>query len=201
MKNIILIGGGGHCKSCIDVIEMEKKYKIYGLIDNNTNKSVLNYKVLGTDNKLKKIYKKKLYALITIGQIKNLNMRESLFNKVLLCGFKFPKIISPLAYVSKHAKIGEGTIVMHGAIINAGAVIGKNCIINSKSLIEHDTNIGNHCHIATGSTINGGVTIKSNCFIGSRTVIKQDLKIGKNCFLNANIFLQKNLKDKSKVLR
>ena len=33
MKNIILIGGGGHCKSVIDVIEQEKKYKISGIVD------------------------------------------------------------------------------------------------------------------------------------------------------------------------
>ena len=26
MKNIILIGAGGHCKSCIEVIELQKKY-------------------------------------------------------------------------------------------------------------------------------------------------------------------------------
>jgi len=32
MKNIILIGAGGHCKSCIDVIENENKYKIIGVI-------------------------------------------------------------------------------------------------------------------------------------------------------------------------
>ena len=34
MKKIILIGAGGHCASCIDVIENEKKYEIIGLIDN-----------------------------------------------------------------------------------------------------------------------------------------------------------------------
>ena len=33
MKQIILIGGGGHCKSCIDVIENGNKYKIRGIID------------------------------------------------------------------------------------------------------------------------------------------------------------------------
>ena len=34
MNNIILIGGGGHAYSCIDVIEAERKFKIIGLIDN-----------------------------------------------------------------------------------------------------------------------------------------------------------------------
>jgi hypothetical protein len=33
MKKVFLIGGGGHCKSCIDVIENENKYKIKGIID------------------------------------------------------------------------------------------------------------------------------------------------------------------------
>ena len=30
---LILIGGGGHCKSCIDVIEQEDNYEIVGIID------------------------------------------------------------------------------------------------------------------------------------------------------------------------
>ena len=33
MKKIILVGGGGHCKSCVDVIENENKYKIKAIID------------------------------------------------------------------------------------------------------------------------------------------------------------------------
>ena len=41
--------------------------------------------------------------------------------------------------------------------------------------------------------------IKKNSFIGSCSVIRQDLKIGKNCFINANSFLNKNLKDNSKI--
>ena len=89
------------------------------------------------------------YALITTGHIKNSKIRENLFEKVLNDGFKFPTIISPLSYASKHSSIGEGTIIMHGSIINAGAKIGRNCIINSKSLIEHDVVIGDHCHISS----------------------------------------------------
>ena len=38
MKKIILIGGGGHALSCIDVIESEKKFKIVGIVDGNLKK-------------------------------------------------------------------------------------------------------------------------------------------------------------------
>ena len=200
MKTIILIGAGGHCTSCIDVIEMQQKFKIIGLIDNSKKKLSMNYKIIGDDKELKKISKKTKYALITIGHIKNSKIRENLFKKVLNYGFKFPTIVSPLSYVSKRATIGDGTIVMHGAIINAGAKIGKNCIINNKTLIEHDVVIEDNCHLSTRSTVNGGVTIKKNSFIGSCSVIKQNIKIGKNCFVNANLFIEKNLKDNLKIL-
>jgi len=200
VKKIILIGAGGHCTSCIDVIEKQKKFNIIGLIDNNKKKSLLGYKIIGSDKEIKKFSKKVYYALVTTGHIKNSKIRENLFKKFLKNGFKFPAVISPLSYVSKHASIGDGTIVMHGAIINAGAKVGKNCIINSKSLIEHDAIIGNHCHLSTRSTINGGVIIQDNSFIGSSSVIKQNIKIGKNSFVNANLFVKKNLKNNSKIL-
>ena len=35
MSKIILIGGGGHCKSVIDIIEQDNKFKIAGIIDKN----------------------------------------------------------------------------------------------------------------------------------------------------------------------
>lgn len=200
MKKIILIGAGGHAKSCIDVVETEKKFRIIGLVDKKNNNNLLKYKIIGNNEDLKKIKTKADYALITVGQIKNASLREELFKRAKNYNFKFPIIISPYSYVSKHSLIGEGTIIMHMAIINANAKIGNNCIINTKSLIEHDVTIGNHVHISTGAIINGGVIIKNNSFIGSGSVIKQNVKIGENCFINANTFLDRDLKDNSKIL-
>ena len=33
MKDIVLIGGGGHCKAVIDVVEQEGRFNIIGIID------------------------------------------------------------------------------------------------------------------------------------------------------------------------
>ena len=51
MKQIILIGGGGHCKSVIDVIEQEDKFKIAGIIDKSEllDSNILGYPVIGND--------------------------------------------------------------------------------------------------------------------------------------------------------
>ena len=143
MKNIILIGGGGHCKSVIDVIEQEKKYKISGIVDKPEflGNKILEYEVIGNDSDLEFLTKKIKYALITVGHIKSVKLRIKLFTLAKKAGFILPSIISPLSYVSKHSKIGEGTVIMHHAIINANTLVGHNCIVNSKALIEHDCSI------------------------------------------------------------
>lgn len=202
MKKIIILGDGGHAKSCCDVIELEKKYKIIGLITNKIKKKKAfnNYPILGTDKDLKLLRKKYAYAFIAIGHIVDNSVRKKLYKKLKLLKFIIPKIISPLAYVSKNSKILNGTIIMHGAIINAGTTINENCIINTKSLIEHDCIIDKNSHVAPGAVVNGHTSIGKNTFIGSNSVIKQEIKIGNNCFINANYFLQKNLASNKKKL-
>jgi sugar O-acyltransferase (sialic acid O-acetyltransferase NeuD family) len=192
MKPIILMGGGGHCKSCIDVIESEKKYKIVGILEKRKKNFILNYKIF-SESYLHKREIRNIYAFVTVGQIKNYKIRVELFNKINKLGIKIPVIVSPLAYVSKHAVIGQGTIIMHGAIVNAGAVIGNNCIINTNSLIEHDVMIGNHTHISTEATINGGVVIKDKVFVGSRVIIKNNITIGESSIIGAGLYIKKNI--------
>ncbi len=187
MNKIILIGGGSHCKSVIDVIEKEAQFEIAGIVDKSEllDSKVLGYPVIGNDFDLEDLSKKYEFALITVGQIKSPSLRIKLYDLAVKAKFKLPSIISSNAYVSKHSKIGNGTVIMHNAIVNANTSIGFNCIINSKALIEHDCLISNHCHISTNATINGGVEIGSNCFIGSNVTTKNNIKIVENSFIKA----------------
>lgn len=178
-EKILLIGGGGHCHSVIDVIEQENKYEIYGIVDikENIGKKVLNYEVISCDDDLEKLFKTCQNAVITIGHIRSNDLRVKLFQKLKNLGFNLPIIISPLAYVSKYASLDEGTVVMHHVLINANVKIGKNCIINTKALIEHDVIVEDNCHISTASVLNGATLVKENTFFGSNSTSKQEAKI------------------------
>lgn len=178
-EKIVLLGGGGHCHSVIDVIEQENKYQIVGIIDKKEllGTNVLGYKIIANDDDLEEIYKTCKNAIITVGQIESNHVRVKLFNRLKEIGFKLPIIISPIAYVSKHSFIDEGTVIMHHALVNANVKIGKNCIINSKALIEHDVIIEDNCHISTASVINGAVLVKANTFFGSNATSKQSVEI------------------------
>jgi sugar O-acyltransferase (sialic acid O-acetyltransferase NeuD family) len=175
---LILIGGGGHCKACIDVIEQEGRLHIAGILDvpEKVGQTVFGYSVLATDEQLPDLARTHCF-LITIGQIHTAATRIRLYQELTRISGELPAIVSPRAYVSPHAEIGRGTIVMHGASINASARVGHNCIINSHALVEHDAVIDDHCHVATGAIINGGVRIgeQSKSFIAAGTGIYADL--------------------------
>ena len=189
MKPLLLIGAGGHCRSCIDVIEAEGKYRIAGIVerDGERRASILGYKVLGNDNDLPELLKNYPSALITVGQIKSSALRKKLFLQTQKLGFELPTVISPRAYVSKTASLGIGTIVMHDALVNSGAKVGNNCILNTKSLVEHDAIVEDHCHISTASVVNGGTIIREKTFIGSNTITKEFITVGKNSFIGGGL--------------
>lgn len=194
MKKLLLIGGGGHCRACIDVIEKEGKYKIAGIIDDalhdNNNKEILGYPVLGKDEDLKKLKNKYDYALVTIGQIKTPAPRIQLYEKLKTLGYILPTIVSPLAYIARDVTISEGTIIMHHALLNTSSKIGKMCIVNTKALIEHDCIVHDFCHISTGVILNGGCEVGEQTFIGSNMEIKHNVKIGSQQVIYTNYFIK-----------
>jgi len=186
-EKILLIGGGGHCHSVIDVIEKEDKFSIAGIIDRKelVGTKVLDYLIIGSDDDLVELFKVYKYAIVTVGQIKSNTIRVKLFQLLKEIGYTLPTIVSPTAYISKYAAIDDGTVVHHQAIINANAKVGQNCIINTKALIEHDVVIEDSCHISTASIINGGTVVKKDTFVGSNSVTKEYITIQAGSFIKA----------------
>ena len=183
--DIILIGAGGHAKSCINLLESVGTYNIFGILDlaSGLDGALLGYPIIGTDKDLPHLVQKCKNAMIAIGQIKSSKIRANIYLQLKMEGFNIPTIISPNAHISKFSTIGDGVTIMGGVTVNAGVSIGNNCIINSHALVEHDVVIGNDCHISTGAILNGGVTIGGSTFIGSGAIVKQNVKIGSNCII------------------
>jgi sugar O-acyltransferase (sialic acid O-acetyltransferase NeuD family) len=190
MIDLILIGAGGHCLSVIDAVEQEGKYNILGVLDNQKKEgdTILDYKILGNDNLIPTYKEKACFFVITIGQIKSSSIRIKIDS--LLNGGALATIISPKAYVSKHAIIGAGTVVLNGANVNAAATIGKHCIINTQANIEHGVTIEDFCHISTGAMVNGDCIIKQGSFIGSNATIIQGKTIEANSVISAGMFIK-----------
>jgi sugar O-acyltransferase (sialic acid O-acetyltransferase NeuD family) len=177
--SIVLIGAGGHARSCIDVIEQHGGYRIAGLVGRieEVGADVLGHAVIGIDDDLSALAAKFSVALVAVGQLRSATLRAALRQRALEAGFTLPAIVSPHAYVSRSTQLGGGSIVMHQALLNAGVCVGENCIINSRAHLDHDVHVGADCHIATGTVLNGDVRVGRGTFIGSHSVIMEGLEI------------------------
>ena len=184
-RQLIMVGGGGHCRSLIDVAE-SAGYSVLGILDlpENVGKEFLSTRVIGTDNDIPAYVDKALFV-IAVGSIKDPSTRIRLFERVKAAGGKLATVVASTARVSEYAMLGEGTVVMHHALVNAGAKVGGNVILNSFADIEHDSVIGDHCHVSTGAIVNGGCRLGNACFIGSGAVLVQGITIGESIVIGA----------------
>jgi sugar O-acyltransferase (sialic acid O-acetyltransferase NeuD family) len=196
MKDIILIGGGGHCKSIIDSLIENKTFNIIGILDikDKIDSYIDEVRIIGGDEDLEYYYKQGIqYAFISLGSIGKPNLRISLYEKAKKFGYKIPVIADKASIISKNAVLEEGTFIGKGAIINSGARIGKNCIINTGTIIEHDCTIEDFVHLGPGSVLSGGVTVGERTHVGTNSTIIQYKKIGRDTIIGAGSVVIENI--------
>lgn len=184
-KPLILVGGGGHCKSVIEAA-VEAGYKIAGILEipSLLGTAVLDYKVTGTDDDIAKLAADHDFV-ITVGSISDCSLRHILADRIENAGGCLATVIAPTATVSRYASVAQGCVVLHHATINAGASIGRNCIINTGAIIEHECSIGDFTHVSTAAVVNGDCHIGKNCLIGSNSVVINCTSIIDNTVIGA----------------
>jgi sugar O-acyltransferase (sialic acid O-acetyltransferase NeuD family) len=196
-QDLILIGGGGHCRAVIDVVEAQDLYRIAGILDatDKAGTEICGYQVLGSDAEIPSLVSRGCTFLVTVGQVKHVTARERIFGTLASAKANIATVISPTAVKSRSASIGAGSVIMHHAIVNAGATIGMNSIINTAAIIEHDASVGNHTHISTAAVVNGGCHVGSRCFIGSNSVLFHNVTVADNCMVGAGSIVTRSIFD------
>lgn len=197
-KKLLLVGGGGHCKSVLDCLLETNQFSDISIIDKKENigKTVLGVRVVGYDNDLSRLFADGYcYAFVTVGYTGDPEIRKNLFSLVSKVGFTLPNIIDPSATVSRHATIESGIFVGKNVVVNAGCTIKNGAIINTGALLEHDCLIEEFCHIAPGAVLCGKVHIGANTHIGAQSVIKQQIRIGSGSMIGMGSVVLKDIAD------
>lgn len=185
-KKILLIGGGGHCKSVLDSILLVNDYSEIGIVDKEENigTMVCSIPVVGCDNDLAKLYEDGYrYAFVTLGSIGNPIRRIELFTMLEKRRFIIPNIIDPSSVISNFVSVENGIYIAKNVVVNNGVSIKRGAIINTSATVEHDCIINAFSHIAPGAVLCGGVKIGENTHIGAKTVVKQYVEVGTNSII------------------
>ena len=199
MVQVIGLGAGGHAKVVIEILKLNNKFDVVGLLDecgDKTGAEVGGVQVLGSDSMLPELYARGIrHAFIGVGTVGQGNRRPQLYETLRTLGFNLVTAIHPRATISGSAQIGAGPTIMAGAVINAGARIGDNVIVNTGAIIDHDCVIGDHSHIATGACLSGAVKVGEGVLVGAGAIVRQEISIGTNSVVGAGAVVVKDVPD------
>lgn len=193
MKDLILVGGGGHCKSVIDAA-LSAGLRVRGILDrpDQVGADVLGVPVVGTDDDAPR-YVGDCDFVVTVGSIQDPSLRVRLWEYLVGIGARMATVVASTARVSPFAEVGSGTVILHNACVNACARIGCNSIINTLANVDHDCAVGSHTHISTCASLNGGVTVADRVFVGSNTVVNQGVSIGPDIVVGSGCLVHHRL--------
>lgn len=203
MKNLIILGLGGHSKVVKEIVAENKFIQTIGFLDDKFLKNIkdtssTNDNLLGPLNDINSFEIKNKYHLgfVAIGDNK---LREKWLKRLLKLNYEIPNIIHSKAFVSPSANINKGTAIFANAVVQTNVNIGNGCIINTSSTIDHETRISKFTHICPGVNIAGNVMVGSNCFIGIGSSIIQNIKVGNNVTIGAGSVVLNDIPDNSKA--
>ncbi len=179
MKDVIIIGTGGHAKVIADIVLCAGD-NLQGFLTSDTDKKEFAGRpILGSDLEYQKYAG--CYFVIAIG---NANVRERISNSMKTV--KWYTAIHPSATVSLlNTHIGEGSVVMANAVVNSFVQIGKHCIINSNATVEHDNTVDDFAHISVGAKLAGTVKIGKRTWIGVGATVSNGIYITNDCMIGA----------------
>ncbi len=112
-------------------------------------------------------------------------------------GYKFFKLIHPLAYIGNQAKISDGCIISPFATVAPFAKIGTNCYLNHYSSAGHHVELGHSSIMSPFSKVNGNSKLGKRVFLGTTSSVLSSLKLNDDSKVSSNSVLTKNLKAKS----
>lgn len=187
MKDVIIIGAGGHAKVVADIIQCSQDRVLGFLVSGTTDTTFLGKPILGTDSDYH-LYPD-AYYIIAIG---NANARERISNN--MPNAKWYTAIHPTAIISSlDTSIGEGSVVMANAVINPCANIGKHCIINTTAVVEHDNRIDDFVHISVGTKLAGTTSVGKRTWVGVGASVSNGITICEDCMIGAGAVIVKDI--------
>lgn len=196
MENILILGAGGHAKVIVDIVDLQGKYNLVGIIDQNLaeKKPLLGYPLLGKEEDLPKLIKEHAIKGIIIAIGDNfIRSKAATRIKEKYPELSFSTAIHPKTIIARDVEVGEGTVIMAGVSVNPGSTLGIFCILNTNSILDHDSSMGDFSSLAPGVTVGGDCIIGGYSAIGIGATILHGIQIGEHSVIGAAALVNKRI--------
>ncbi|NJP38767.1 NeuD/PglB/VioB family sugar acetyltransferase [Alkalicoccus luteus] len=185
MKELIVVGAGGHSKVVEETVAREGNYVIKAIADDKFDEVIMHkgriHMPLMTAASLLQLFPEARW-IIAVGSNET---RRRLREKLPVPQTKYAVIIDPSAVVSPSAVIGFGTVIFANAVIQASAKIGEHVIINTSSIIEHDAFVGSYVHVSPQAVLTGAAAVLEGAHIGANASVIPGKTVGQWAIVGA----------------
>lgn len=197
-RSILIYGGGGHGKCVIELVRSVGTYEIVGIVDDGIRAGlqVMGCEVLGDESVIAPLHASGVQqALNAVGGIGDVQLRISIFRKLINVGFSFPTLIHPSSVVEPSAVLGDGIQVLPQSYIGTDAAVGFGVIINNGVIVSHDCQLGDYAGLAPGVILAGGVRVGEGVQMGLGVTVNLNVNIGEYAQIGNSAVIKADVPD------
>ena len=195
MRNIIIIGSGGHSRSVISIVKASNKWRKISIIDTQYNgnaEKILTVPVVGGMKFLDTVDTSNTDIFIAIGD--NF-LRKDMISLIINKGFKIPNLIHTNSTLDQDVTLGYANFIGPGANLGPDVKVGNGNIINTLANLDHESKIGDYNQLAPSSVLCGRSIIGNLVFIGANSTIVDSLEIADKTIIGAGAVVIKSIEN------
>jgi sugar O-acyltransferase (sialic acid O-acetyltransferase NeuD family) len=190
LSRVIILGGKGTAVNIAEQIEHANRTYQYPMVvegfcidDPVLGNSIAGYPVLcGLHEAWSKYGDSDVQFIFALYRPDVMEKRVDLLTQLGIPTERYANFIHPSSYISGHAKLGCGNVILSNVTFQYNVKLGNHNIVNSNVVIEHESTIGNSVFIAASACLGARVSIGDGSFIGLAATIREDVTIGEYSF-------------------
>lgn len=169
-KHLLIVGAGAYGLVAKEIAESMRAFDRIAFLDDAAKTTPNGTPVLGTVADAARLCDAGEYDCVAVA-IGNPGARLSLLRRLReQTSLSVVSLVSPMAYVSPDARVGDGAIVEPMAVIHSGCELGEGCIVSAGAVINHMSLCGEGVHVDCNATVPGYVTVPARTKVYSGTV-------------------------------
>lgn len=173
---LLIVGAGGFGRVTLEhaIKDFDRSFVDDG---KSIGEEINGVKVVGGLKDLPSFFTEYKNIVLSIG---NSKIREKIYKLAKEIGHSFPCIVDKSAYISPHAAVGEGCVILNNVVIQNGSKVGNATILNPGVEVHHDSSVGSFCCIYTNSVVRTYAKVGDGVKIGSNVTIKNESTVNNN---------------------